>query len=56
MLVTAEVQHPTRIGAQFVISGVQGVGEQKSTVRRAVRHFQLLAFHQITVRREQFHV
>ena len=51
-----EVEHPTRVGPQFVVTGIQRVLEHEHAVGCAVLHLQLLPFHGIPVRREKLHV
>ena len=48
--------HLSGIGPQFIIPGIERVGEYEHAVRHAVRHLELLALHEVAVRREQFHV
>ena len=51
-----EVEHPTRIGPQFVVTGIKRVLQHEHAVGRTVFHLQLLPFHGITVRREKLHI
>ena len=52
-----EVEHPTGIGPQFIIAGIEGVGQGKlsASVARGTDD-DVLPLHQQTVGREQFHI
>ena len=56
VLVFAEVEHPACVCPQLVVSGIERVGEDEGPVRRSVGHVQLLAFDEVSVGREEFHV
>ena len=56
MLITSEIEHPPGVCPQFVVSGIERVGQGERPMCRSVFHLQLLPFHEIAVRCEQFHV
>ena len=57
MLALIEVQVPTGIGAQFVITRIEGVAQHKlSTSITLWCHDDILALHQQAIRRQQFDI
>ena len=56
VLVSSEVEHPPGVSPQLIVSGIERVCQGERAVRRSVLHLQLLPFHEISVRREEFHV
>ena len=56
MLVAAPVQLPPGVGSQFVVSAIEGVGQDKGPVALALLHFHLLSLYEVAVVVQQLDV